>query len=141
MNHAYCVGLNPGWKKMQFQLPLNKTFCPNPQSLSHQQLKQCQRTKIKKTIFLPPSSLPHWFSTQSSEYQNWKADKYSTLAENELGPMILECSTMISKFYAPNDSKLKFYKTKTKNWLLIGYNLGSSSLGTCSHNRYTMFIP
>ena len=33
VNHAYCVGLNPGWKKVRFQLALNKTFCPNPQPL------------------------------------------------------------------------------------------------------------
>ena len=55
VNHAYCVGLNLGWKKMRFQLALNKTFCPNPQSLSHQQVKQCQRTKINKTILSSPS--------------------------------------------------------------------------------------
>ena len=54
MNHAYCVGINPGWKKMTFQLALNKTFCPNPQPLTHRQVKQRQRTKINKTMLLPP---------------------------------------------------------------------------------------
>ena len=35
MNHAYCIGLNLGWKKMRIQLALNKTSCPNPQPLTH----------------------------------------------------------------------------------------------------------
>ena len=55
MNHVYYLGLNPGWKKMRFQLALNKTFCPYPQPLTHRQVKQRQRTKINKTM-LPPSS-------------------------------------------------------------------------------------
>ena len=54
MNHAYCVGLNPGWKKMTFQLALNKTFWPNPQPLTHRQVKQRQRTKINKTMLSAP---------------------------------------------------------------------------------------
>ena len=57
MNHAYCVGINPGWKKMTFQLALNKTFCPNLQPLTHRQVKQRQRTKINKTML--SASLPH----------------------------------------------------------------------------------
>ena len=35
MNHANCVGLNPSWKKIRFQLALNKTFCPSPQLLTY----------------------------------------------------------------------------------------------------------
>ena len=35
MNHAYCVDLNPGWKKIRFQLVLNKTFWPNPQPFTY----------------------------------------------------------------------------------------------------------
>ena len=31
MCHAYCLGSHPGWKKMSFQLALNKTFCPTTQ--------------------------------------------------------------------------------------------------------------
>ena len=70
MNHAYCVGLNSGWKKMRFQLALNKTFCPNPQPLTHGRLTQRQRTKINKTMLsasLPPPS-PDRFSAQNSQY-------------------------------------------------------------------------
>ena len=50
MCHAYCLGLNPSWKKMQFQLTLNKTFCPAPQPLTYQRLKHRQRAKISKTM-------------------------------------------------------------------------------------------
>ena len=28
MRRAYCFGLNAGWKKIRFQLALNKTFFP-----------------------------------------------------------------------------------------------------------------
>ena len=50
MCHAYCFSLNPGWKKMQFQLALNKTFCPTPTTLA----------KINKTmISVYPSSAFH----------------------------------------------------------------------------------
>ena len=41
----------------RFQLALNKTFCPNPQHLTHRQVKQHQRTKINKSVLfasLPP---------------------------------------------------------------------------------------
>ena len=133
MNHTYCVDLNPGWKKMRLKLVLNKTFCTNPQPLTHRQVKQRQRTKLIKQSFLHPSFSPHRFSTQSLQCQNWNANKYSILTVNELGPPVLESSARISKFYAPTDSEHKFNKTEIENWLPIGYNLGSSWLGTRSH--------
>ena len=104
MNHAYCVDLNPCWKKTRFQLALNETFCPNQQPL-------------------PP---PHRFSTQSLQYENLNTNKYSTVTVNGLGPPVLESSARISKFYAPTDSEHKFNKTEIENWQPIGYNLGSS---------------
>ena len=133
MNHAYCVGLNPGWKKVRFQLALNKIFCTNPQPLTHRQLKQRQRTKINKAMLSVPSLSPHRFFTQSLRYQNWNANKYSILTVNELGPMVLEFSARISKFYVPTDSEHKFNKTEIENWLSIEYNLGWCWLGTCGH--------
>ena len=51
---------------------------------------------------------------------------------NELGPPVSELSTRISKFYALADSEHKFDKTEIKNWLTIGFNLGSSLVGTHS---------
>ena len=61
MCHAYYFGLNPGWKKMQFQLALNKNFCPTPQPLTHSRLKHHQITKINKAIpsASPLSAFPH----------------------------------------------------------------------------------
>ena len=141
MNYAYCVVLNPGWKKMRFQLALNKTFCLTPQALTHRQFKQRQRTKIKKIMLSAhPHCDSHRFSTQSSQYQNWKANKYSILTVNELGPPVLEPSTRILKFYALTDSEHKFNKTEIENWLPIGENLGSLWLRTRSHNHHTIFI-
>ena len=142
MHHAYCFGLNPGWKKMRFHLTLNKTCCPNPQPLPQQQVKQHQGTKIKKTMLSVPPSPPDRFSTQSLQYQNWNPNNYSILTVNELGPSVLESSAGISKFYALTDSEHKFNKTQIENWLPIGCNLESSWLGTRSHKTtsYTMFI-
>ena len=45
-----------------------------------------------------------------------------------------ESSTKISNFYAPADSEHKF-KTVFKNWLPIGFKLGSPWLETCSYNH------
>ena len=63
MNHAYCVSVNRGLKKMIFQLALNKAFCTNPQLLTYLQLKQRQRTKINKAMLSaslpPPIGFPH----------------------------------------------------------------------------------
>ena len=115
------------------------TFCPNPQLLTHWWLKQCQRTKIYN-VFWHPLPTPSSVSTQSSQYQDWKANKNSILAVNELGPLVLEFSARISKFHAPTDSECKFNKMEIKKWLPMGYKLRSSWLGTCSHNCYTMFI-
>ena len=113
MNHAYCIGSNPSWK--------SNTFCSNPQPLIYRRLKQCQRTKINKTMLSasPFPLAPHRFSTQSLQYQNWKGNKYSIKTVNELGPPVLESSARISKFCAPTDSEHKFNKTEIENWLPI----------------------
>ena len=70
MNHAYYVGLNPSWKKMRYQLALNKAFCPNQQPLIQRQVKQRQRKKINKAMLSAPPLPPDRFSTQSLRYQN-----------------------------------------------------------------------
>ena len=118
MCHAYCFGRSPGSKKIRFQLTLNKTFCSTLPLLTHQRLKHRQRTKIFKKIVL---------------------SKYSILTIAKFGPPVSDFSTRISKSYAPTDSEHKFHKTVIENWLSIKLNLGSSWLGTCSHNHYTMF--
>ena len=134
------MSLNCCWRKIIFQLTLNKTFCPNPQPLTHQQGKQRQRTKINKTMLSSPSLSPHWFSTQSLQYQNSNTNKYSILTVNELGAPVLVSSAGISKFDAPTGFEHRFNKTEIENWLPIGYNLGASWLGTRSNKRYTMLI-
>ena len=78
-----------------------------------------QEQKFTKQCFLPP---PHWFSTQCSQYQYWKASKYSILMVIELGLPVSEFSTG-STFYAPTDSEHKFHKAGIENWLLIGFSL------------------
>ena len=52
--------------------------------------------------------------------------RVENLTVNELGPPVLESSARISKFHASTDCEHKFNKTEIANWLLIGYNLGSS---------------
>ena len=66
-------------------------------------------------LSVPPLSPSYLFFTQSSQYQNWKANKYSILTINELGPPVLESLTRISKFYAPAGSEHKFNKTEIEN--------------------------
>ena len=95
---------------------------------------------LQNNAFWHPLPSPSSVSTQSSQYQDWKANKYSILTVNELGPLVLEFSARISKFHAPTDSEHKFNKMEIKKWVPMGYKLRSSWLGTCSHNRYTMFI-
>ena len=86
----------------------------------------------------PPPPPPHRFSTQaqSSQYQNWKANKCSIITVNEQGPPV------ISNFLLPLilNSNLQFNKTKIENCPPIGYNLGSPLLRARSYNHYTMFI-
>ena len=49
-----------GWKKIRFQLTLNKTFCLTPSLLIHRRLKHRQKTKISKTMLsTSPSSVFH----------------------------------------------------------------------------------
>ena len=83
---------------MQFQLALNNTFCPTPPPFIHQWLKHLQRIKLTKQWFLP---LPHRFSIQTSQHQNWKANKCSNLMITELGLPVLESSNMSQNFMLP----------------------------------------
>ena len=54
--HAYCFNENPTWKRMRFQLALNKTQPP----LTHRRLRHFQRTNINKTMLsVSPSSAFH----------------------------------------------------------------------------------
>ena len=81
---------------------------------------------------------PPRFLTHSSQNQNRKANKYSILRVIEPVLPVSESSTRILKLYVPTDSEHKLYKTGIENCLPIGFNLGSSLLGTRSHNHYAM---
>ena len=43
----------------------------------------------------------------------------------ELGPPVSEFSSRISKVNDPADPEYKFHKTRIKNWLSLGFKLGS----------------
>ena len=99
------------WKKIRFQLALNKTFCPTPPRLIHRRFKHRQRTKITKQCFLPPH---HRFSIQSSQYQYWKASKYSVLTVIEIIPRVLEFSTGSQHFMPSLILNTNFIKRESK---------------------------
>ena len=106
---------------MQFQVALNKTFCPTPPPLIHRRLKHCKKQKLTKQCF----AFPHRFSTQSLQYQNWKANKYSFLKVIELRPPVSKSSAGSQNFMLPTDFDHKYHKTGIKNWLPIGFNFFS----------------
>ena len=60
-----------GWKKIRFQLALNKNFYPTPPPLIHGRFKRRQRTKIKKpkAFCLPLIGFPHKVHNISIEKQ------------------------------------------------------------------------
>ena len=88
----------PVGKKIRLQLVLNKTFCPT--------------TPYPPTIAVPPLRR---FSTQSSQYQNRKANKYSILKVIELGPPVSKSSIGSQNFMPPPDSEHKFHKAAIEN--------------------------
>ena len=63
-------------------------------------------------------------SSQSSQYQNWKANKYSVLTVIELGLPVSETSPRISKFDTPTETAPKFNKTEIEkiatHWIQSG---------------------
>ena len=100
---------------MLFQLAIRLSAPPyHPSSTDDQNTAKEQ--KLIKQCLLPP---PHRLSTQSSQYQNWKANKCSILTLIELGPPVLESSTGSQNFMPSTDSEPKFYKTRIENWLPI----------------------
>ena len=52
----------------------------------------------------------------------------------ELGPIVSESSTKISKFHAPTDSEHKFHKARIENWPPIAFKLGFPWLRIHRHN-------
>ena len=113
-------------------------FLPHPTTPSPRGIKAPPKNKNWQSIaFCTP---PHRFSTQSSQYQNKKAKAYSVQTVTELRLPVSESSTRSRNFMSSTDSKHKFHKTEIEIWPSIGFKLGSSWLGTLSHNLSTMFV-
>ena len=93
---------------------------PHHPSLIHRWFKHCPKIKINKAMH---SALPHPCSTESSQYQYWKASKYSILTVFELGSTSVEVLNWVSKFYAPLILNTNFIKGESK----IGYPQDSIS--------------
>ena len=100
---------------MRFQPALNKPFAPPHHPSSNDNSSTANKRKSTQQCFLP--------STQRSQYQYRKANTYSILTINKLGPPVSESSIGSQKFMPPYDSERKFHKTGIKNWLLIELNL------------------
>ena len=98
------------WKKIRFQLARLTASSHRPSSTEDSSTAKEQ--KLTKQCFLP-----HWFSTQSSQYQYWKARKYSILTVIELGPPVSEFSTESKQFMPPLILNTNFRKRESK----IGY--------------------
>ena len=82
--------------------------------------KTAKKHKLSKKCFLPPL---YWFSTQSSQYQYWKASKYSILTLIVLGPPVLDFSTGSQNFMLPLILNANFIKPESE----IGYSQDSIS--------------
>ena len=75
----------------------------------------------------------HRFSTQSSQYQNWNANKHSILTVIKIELPVWESSTKI--FFTPTNSEYKFQKAGIGNYLPIELELVSFWLETHSYNH------
>ena len=121
------------WKKIRFQLALNKTFCPIPPPLTHQRF--CQRTKINK-ILLSATSVFHTKFTISV----LKSTK--VFHPNGNWTRTARVLNWVSTFCAITDSQHKFHKTGIENWLTIGFNLAliTTTLRSTTNRRALMWI-
>ena len=97
------------------------------QLFSTDNLSTVKELKLIKQCFLPVS---HWFSTKRSQYQNWKANNYSIMAEIELGLPVLESSTRSQNFI------LSLTLNNISQTGLKRFNPRLTLLGTQSHNHY-----
>ena len=81
----------PSWNytkntKTRFQPALNKTLCPKLPPPNRWKLKHSNNNNNDNKI-RPRISLPHWFLTEGSQHQNRKANSYSPLSGNNVGPL------------------------------------------------------
>ena len=88
------------------------------------------------------SASPSSVFSQSLQYQIFKANTCSILillTAIKLRLPVSESSTRFSKFYDPTDFEHKFYKTKIKKWLPIGFGLHclSSTVAVFSDSNFS----
>ena len=91
------------------------SFTPSLQ-LHHSSATEDSST-VKEQELTKHCFLPHRFSTESLQYQYWKARKYSILTVIELGPPVSEFSTESKQFMPPLILNTNFRKRESK----IGY--------------------
>lgn len=133
---GYFFGQSHDWKKMRLQLVLNKNFWETSPPLIDWQLKHRQISEISKTLV----------STSTSSVFHRKFTILEIKSKlvfhpngNWIQTAMSQSSSRILKLYVPTDSEHKLHKTGIENWLPKGFNLAWSSLGTRSHNHYSMF--
>ena len=115
------------WKKIRFQLALNKTYSLTAPPLIHQRFKHLQRTKINKTMLSVSSVLyaELTISVLKSTYVFHPKGNWTRIAS-------VGILNWVSTVYATTDSKHKFQKTWIENLLPIGFNLTLITTTLCS---------
>ena len=113
---CFLLRLKCSWKKIQFQLALNRTFAQPHHPSSTDDARTSKEEKLTKQCFL------HWFSPQSSQYQQRKPNTYSILTLIELGLLVLESSTGSQNFMLlPHPPTLILNTNFIKRESKIGY--------------------
>ena len=82
-----------------------------PTTLYSPTIQAPPKNKLSKQCFLPPL---HRFFTQSSQYQYWKASKYSMLTVTELGPPVSESLIGSQNFMPPLTRNINLIERESK---------------------------
>ena len=116
-------------KRYNFSFPQIRLSAPLHHPSSTEDSSTTKEQKLTKQYFLPP---PHRFSAQNSQYQYWKASKYSILTVIEVEPPVSESLIESQHFMPLTNSEHKFHKTGIGIWLHIGFNLALITTKLCS---------
>ena len=119
MQHAECAMLTVSAKilageRCDFSWPYVRLSAPHHHSSSTDDSSNAKEQKLTKQCFLP---FPHRFSTKGSQYQYWKASKYSIPRVIEFEPPVSESSTGSQNFMASLILNTNFIKRESN----IGY--------------------
>ena len=116
-----------GWKKIQFQLTINKTDSLTPLPLSLGRFKLRQRTKINKPVLSASSVFQAKFTISVL-----KSREVFHPNSNWTWTASVRVHDWVSTVYATNDSEHKFQKMRIENWLPIGFNLVLITTKVCA---------